>query len=158
MTVLRIFKMRREVVAYLGPRARNMYRTVIAATLESGLFYSAYLGALVILGIVMTGLRKQEIITHDNTQKIIVLDYTRAAFLRLWAPVAGIASTIVIVRVALGISLDDTKSTIMTMQAAATINEPTPVIDISRQVPISRDGPENRMADRDTLDSDVEAQ
>ncbi|ESK80696.1 hypothetical protein Moror_9516 [Moniliophthora roreri MCA 2997] len=138
--------MSREVMAYLGPKAGKMYRTVIAATLESGLFYSVYLGVLVIF----------EIATRQS--KLGGLDYMRAVFLRLWAPVAGIASTIVIVRVALGISLDDTKSTIMTMQAAAIIDEPATVIDISRRVPIPRDGPENRMADRDTLNPDVEAQ
>ncbi|KAI3610760.1 hypothetical protein WG66_007257 [Moniliophthora roreri] len=52
---------------------------------------------------------------------------------RIWAPLAGITSTMIIVRVALGISFNDTKSTIMTLRKAETIDEPTSIIDNCRQ-------------------------
>uniref|UniRef100_A0A0W0FPB8 Uncharacterized protein n=1 Tax=Moniliophthora roreri TaxID=221103 RepID=A0A0W0FPB8_MONRR len=163
LIAFRIFTMSREVVAYLGPRARNMYRTVIAATLESGLFYSMYLGVLVTLEIVSV-LEQQYLKKYGleenylQLSKIDALHDTRASFLRIWAPIAGITTTIIIVRVALGISLNDVKSTILTIQAAITIDEATPVIDISRQGPDLRDSLEDQSSPQETLnDIDIEA-
>ncbi|ESK87508.1 hypothetical protein Moror_2046 [Moniliophthora roreri MCA 2997] len=163
LIAFRICKINRGVAAYLGPRARNMYWTAKAATLESGLFYSAYLGVLAIIEI-ETVVAQEDYrnplgtYTVADQSKLLALQDTRDAMLRLWAPIAGIASTIVIVRVALGISLNDTKSTILTMQAAtSTIEEPALAINISQQDRMSRSLTGNRASDRDTSNTDVEA-
>uniref|UniRef100_A0A0W0FDR4 Uncharacterized protein n=1 Tax=Moniliophthora roreri TaxID=221103 RepID=A0A0W0FDR4_MONRR len=117
----RIFRINREVVAYLGPKSKSMYRAIITATLESGLLYSAFLVILLIVYVVpfATG--------TENPVVFVMQDIC----IRIWAPI-GIVSTIIVVRVTLGISLDSVESAIISIRAASTIHEEVPVTDISR--------------------------
>ncbi|EEB95771.1 hypothetical protein MPER_05207 [Moniliophthora perniciosa FA553] len=121
LIAFRIFRMSREVVAYLGARPKSMYRTIIAVTLESGLLYSAFLNVLFIIGMVST------FSTDTNFASAIVLPIC----LRIWAPIAGLVSTTIIIRVALGID-NDMENTIIPFRATHVENEDAAVIDISQ--------------------------
>ncbi|ESK83208.1 hypothetical protein Moror_3291 [Moniliophthora roreri MCA 2997] len=76
----RIFRMSREVVAYVSPKANNKYGTIIAATLESGLLYSTFLVVFLFLWLVL------ELGGSDYSEKVI-----EEACLRIWAPIAASA-------------------------------------------------------------------
>ncbi|ESK83778.1 hypothetical protein Moror_11098 [Moniliophthora roreri MCA 2997] len=112
LIAFRIFTMSREASAFLGPRARDMYRTAIVATLESGIIYSAFLGVIVSLGI--------DLLRHSDRDDLYGRNQAIITCLRSWASIAGIASTIIIVRVALGISLNDVDGTIRSLRVPAT--------------------------------------
>ncbi|ESK83681.1 hypothetical protein Moror_2144 [Moniliophthora roreri MCA 2997] len=116
-----IFWISHQVVTYLGPKSRNMYQTIIAVTLESGLLYAAFLITFFILGIV-------QVVEGTGNDRLTLFYYIYG---QTWAPIAGIVSTIIIVRVTLGISLDSVESTIISINAANTQNEEAHVIDIS---------------------------
>ncbi|ESK85747.1 hypothetical protein Moror_2456 [Moniliophthora roreri MCA 2997] len=131
LVALRAFKIGREVAQHLGPQAWNIYNIVLAATLECGLVYSLFVIVLFSLGIESTQ-RGQFIIINDpnpRTQVIFIC-------IRAWATIAGLDSTVIIVRVALGISLHDVESTIMSNHTAEAVDEP-PVLDNSRQSSLS---------------------
>ncbi|ESK85317.1 hypothetical protein Moror_5999 [Moniliophthora roreri MCA 2997] len=123
LIAFRIFRISREVVAYLGPKSKSMYRMIIAVTLESGLLYSALLIVFVILYFVPPGL---------NEDAVLILSVCVSIIMRIWAPMAGIVSTVIIVRVTLGISLDDVESAIVSIRAGGTVHEEALVVDISQ--------------------------
>uniref|UniRef100_A0A0W0GCP3 Uncharacterized protein n=1 Tax=Moniliophthora roreri TaxID=221103 RepID=A0A0W0GCP3_MONRR len=123
LIAFRIFHISREVVAYLGPKSKSMYRMIIAITLESGLLYSALLIVFVILYFVPPGL---------NEDAVLILSVCVSIIMRIWAPMAGIVSTVIIVRVTLVISLDNVESAIVSICAGGTVDEEALVVDISR--------------------------
>ncbi|EEB96295.1 hypothetical protein MPER_04592, partial [Moniliophthora perniciosa FA553] len=96
-----------------------MYRTIIAVTLESGLLYFTFLFVSVSVSLISPG-------AAPGTVILLI----QAICLRIWASVASIVSTIVIVCVTLGISLDSVESAIISIRTATAAHEE--VIDISR--------------------------
>ncbi|KAK7039080.1 hypothetical protein VNI00_010244 [Paramarasmius palmivorus] len=116
----KIWDMSHELVTYLGAKARNIYGTIIVATLESGLLYSAYLSVVVSLGLDL--IRRKDSWETSFSETNYAFETRNKAFavcVRIWAPIAGIASTIIIVRVALGISFDEVHTTLQSMHFAA---------------------------------------
>ncbi|EEB89284.1 hypothetical protein MPER_12634, partial [Moniliophthora perniciosa FA553] len=92
--------------AYLDPVIRNLYRTVIAVTLESGITYSAFISLVFFIEVhqLQEGYRGEEsLVLHDTFIDI---------GMRIWSSLAGIMSTIIIVRVALGTSFNKTEGTV----------------------------------------------
>uniref|UniRef100_A0A0W0F561 Uncharacterized protein n=1 Tax=Moniliophthora roreri TaxID=221103 RepID=A0A0W0F561_MONRR len=143
----RIFAMSNEVVAYLGLGVRNLSRTVIAATLESGFFYSSFLSIVFFLDIDRRNFAPAEEFARSQAF------YT---FLISWTPIEAIASTVIIVRVALGIGFNDVESVIVSMRVGE--HCATPVFDISR--PIDRMPQRGRLQSIASSDNseDIESQ
>ncbi|ESK97197.1 hypothetical protein Moror_951 [Moniliophthora roreri MCA 2997] len=116
----RIFKISHEVMKYLGPKARNMYSLLLAATLECGLLYTLLLSIFLSLA---ASLMQQGGILFINLNTADARIKGIAICIRALAPVAGINSTLIIVRVALGISLNDFESTVTSMRAGTAIDQ-----------------------------------
>ncbi|ESK83636.1 hypothetical protein Moror_12025 [Moniliophthora roreri MCA 2997] len=120
LLAFRIFKISREVTKYLGPKARSMYSLVLAAMMECGLLYTLLLTIYFSLaaslmqqgGTLFVGLN-----AADPRAKGITI------CVRALAPVAGINSTFIVVRVALGISLNDFESAMSSMRARTAIDQ-----------------------------------
>ncbi|KAK7045387.1 hypothetical protein VNI00_007638 [Paramarasmius palmivorus] len=111
LTVLiagRIIYISREATKYVGKNPRNMYRTAIAVTLESGLIYPV----LLIIYIASSRLNSGGESTNLSPYYFISI----VAYSAL-NQAAGIAPTLVIVRTSLGIAIEDTKSCISTFRA-----------------------------------------
>ncbi|KAK7045383.1 hypothetical protein VNI00_007632 [Paramarasmius palmivorus] len=127
----RIAYIARVAIKYVGKDVRNMYRTVIAITLESGLIYPAVLVIFVAC---------KERIGDDITGLASSVAIAAQFGLHL---AAGIAPTLVIVRTSLGVAIEDTKSCISTFRAGerADLELPLstgPVLDISRSASVAR--------------------
>ncbi|KAK7028944.1 hypothetical protein VNI00_014784 [Paramarasmius palmivorus] len=98
----RIFATTREVAPHFHSKPRRMYNTAVAATLESGVLYSVFLAVTCIFQIKFAWPRsKPDDYTNFTIWRIVI-----SALLRCWSSVAGIASTTIIVRIALGRSID----------------------------------------------------
>ncbi|KAK7029449.1 hypothetical protein VNI00_014586 [Paramarasmius palmivorus] len=100
----------RQVTQYVKDSPRNMYRTVIAATLESGVIYAAFLITIAALQIAPSG----QYFRDKNIQEILF---------GAWPSVAGITTSLVIVRVSLGIAFNDLKTEIMTVRGPGTVQQ-----------------------------------
>ncbi|KAK7016809.1 hypothetical protein VNI00_018796 [Paramarasmius palmivorus] len=127
----RIAYIARVAIKYVGKDVGNMYRTVIAITLESGLIYPAMLVVFVAC---------EERIGDDITGLASSVAIAAQFGLHL---AAGIAPTLVIVRTSLGVAIEDTKSCISTFRAGerADLELPLstgPVLDISRSATVAR--------------------
>uniref|UniRef100_A0A0W0G3R4 Uncharacterized protein n=1 Tax=Moniliophthora roreri TaxID=221103 RepID=A0A0W0G3R4_MONRR len=104
LTVLlaaRILYISRKVMKYTGKDVNKMYRTAFATTLESGLLYPVVL--IPVSSIVLRELPWLTI-TSESTLLAIARDSLHQ--------VVGIAPTLVIVRMSLGISIEDSSSQI----------------------------------------------
>ncbi|KAK7028069.1 hypothetical protein VNI00_015020 [Paramarasmius palmivorus] len=106
-----------QIEHYLGSRSRNMYRTALSATLESGVVYSTFLIGIAAIYIDLIR-RDPSLLKGDEDYPHI---YALEFLLRAWPCVSGITSTIIIVRVALGISFNDVESAISSLRADGTI-------------------------------------
>ncbi|KAK7023568.1 hypothetical protein VNI00_016654 [Paramarasmius palmivorus] len=117
LIAFRIFSIGRQIGNYLGPRSWGMYRTVFSATLESGVVYSTFL--IGIVAIYIDHIRRDPSLSRvdEDYPHLYALDF----LLRAWPCVSGITSTIIIVRVALGISFNDVESAISSLRADGTI-------------------------------------
>ncbi|KAK7028056.1 hypothetical protein VNI00_015007 [Paramarasmius palmivorus] len=115
-----------QIEHYLGSRSRNMYRTALSATLESGVVYSTFLIGIVAIYIDLIR-RDPSLSKGDEDPSLSKGDedyphiYALEFLLRAWPCVSGITSTIIIVRVALGISFNDVESAISSLRADGTI-------------------------------------
>ncbi|KAI3613774.1 hypothetical protein WG66_013625 [Moniliophthora roreri] len=98
----RICHVSRVAAKLLGKNVQQTYQTIIAIILESGIIYP--LGLSILGGFAVP------------TQNISVL---ASLLLRhLWIPLAGIAPTLIIIRVGLEITHQSVESTLTTFQAA----------------------------------------
>ncbi|KAK7024331.1 hypothetical protein VNI00_016367 [Paramarasmius palmivorus] len=95
-----------------------MHMTLVAAILESGLFYSAFL--IVIASILINLFRNGSSLPESDGDGVPAQAYALLFLLRAWPCIAGITSTIIIVRVALRLSLNDLDSLVDSMRAAET--------------------------------------
>ncbi|KAI3612834.1 hypothetical protein WG66_005279 [Moniliophthora roreri] len=111
-----------ELESYLGPAARNLYRTVIAVTLESGITYSSFISLLFFIEV-------HQLRVGYQGEQSLVLDTFIDIGMRTWSPLAGIMSIIIIVRVALGIGFNDIEGTVTSMHATIA-SDNAPVLDI----------------------------
>ncbi|KAK7016807.1 hypothetical protein VNI00_018794 [Paramarasmius palmivorus] len=134
----RIIYISREATRYVGKSHRNMYKTVVAITMESGLIYPTTLIIYIAFTVAGSELSFQPLVSPRSTTYSIfstVAQYTLHQ-------AAGIAPTLVIVRTSLGIAIEDTKSCITTFRAGqhddTQVDIPQsqstggPVLDISR--------------------------
>ncbi|KAJ8076016.1 hypothetical protein PM082_021998 [Marasmius tenuissimus] len=125
----RILFITRRVNQYLPPdsKPRKMYRTIISATLESGLIYPT-----VLLTYAVSVLHKKGTET-EYMSSMAVVDVTFDSSIY----VMGIASVLIIVRVSLGIAVHDEKSfmeTIIRDQKSSPAEPVTQtIIDIRRE-------------------------
>ncbi|KAK7028060.1 hypothetical protein VNI00_015011 [Paramarasmius palmivorus] len=124
-----------QIEHYLGSRSRNMYRTALSATLESGVVYSTFLIGIVAIYIdlirrdpsLSKGDGDPSLSKGNEDPSLLKADedyphiYALEFLLRAWPCVSGITSTIIIVRVALGISFNDVESAISSLRADGTI-------------------------------------
>ncbi|KAK7023581.1 hypothetical protein VNI00_016667 [Paramarasmius palmivorus] len=126
----------RQIEHYLGSRSRNMYRTALSATLESGVVYSTFLIGIAAIYIDLIR-RDPSLLKGDEDYPHI---YALEFLLRAWPCVSGITSTIIIVRVALGISFNDVESAISSLRADGTIpmheeqRSPQPLGNVDQQM------------------------
>ncbi|KAI3602205.1 hypothetical protein WG66_002486 [Moniliophthora roreri] len=97
LIAFRIYRMSRSTMTYLGPRPKNLYKMLIAISLESGIFYAAWLFV-------------------GFTLSFIQVPGFFDGCLRTWPIIASMMPTIIVVRVALGISFGDTESPIMSLR------------------------------------------
>ncbi|KAK7027547.1 hypothetical protein VNI00_015181 [Paramarasmius palmivorus] len=134
-----------QIEHYLGSRSRNMYRTALSATLESGVVYSTFLIGIAAIYIDLIR-RDPSLLKGDEDYPHI---YALEFLLRAWPCVSGITSTIIIVRVALGISFNDVESAISSLRADGTIpmheeqRSPQPLGNVDQQM----ETPELRASD-----------
>ncbi|KAI3596412.1 hypothetical protein WG66_003086 [Moniliophthora roreri] len=133
LIAFRIFKVNRELGAYFGPATRNLYRTVIAVTLESGITYSAFISLLFFIEVhqLREGYQGEEsLVLHDTFIDI---------GMRTWSSLAGIMSTIIIVRVALGTGFNQIEGTATSMRTTV-VSDNVSVLDVyHRQDCMSRE-------------------
>ncbi|ESK84260.1 hypothetical protein Moror_3782 [Moniliophthora roreri MCA 2997] len=122
MIAFRISKVSHELESYLGPAARNLYRTVIAVTLESGITYSSFISLLFFIEV-------HQLRVGYQGEQSLVLDTFIDIGMRTWSSLAGIMSIIIIVRVALGIGFNDIEGTVTSMHATIA-SDNAPVLDI----------------------------
>ncbi|KAJ8076017.1 hypothetical protein PM082_021999 [Marasmius tenuissimus] len=147
----RILSIARRVTCYLPPQSkpRKMYRTIFSATLESGLIYSTILLTYSISVILNHPFSEPEI---QYLTLVVVGDVTFDSLMY----VMGIASTLIIVRVSLGIAIHDEKTFMETIIRGRESSPADPgaqgVIDIC-QLPHH-----NVQSIRETGESDLEAQ
>ncbi|KAK7045384.1 hypothetical protein VNI00_007633 [Paramarasmius palmivorus] len=133
----RIIYISREATKYIGKSHRNMYKTVVAITMESGLIYPTTLIIYIAFTVAGSQSEIREVLPRSTTYSIFstVAQYTLHQ-------AAGIAPTLVIVRTSLGIAIEDTKSCITTFRAGQRDDTQVdilqsqstggPVLDISR--------------------------
>ncbi|KAK7018004.1 hypothetical protein VNI00_018461, partial [Paramarasmius palmivorus] len=103
----------RQVAQYVEDSPRKMHRTIIAATLESGVIYSAFLITIAALQVDLYRARRNEQQARDA-----IIQYN---LLRAWPSIAGTTTSLVIVRVSLGIAFNDLKTEIMTVRGSETV-------------------------------------
>ncbi|KAI3617012.1 hypothetical protein WG66_004273 [Moniliophthora roreri] len=108
LIAFRILSMSREITAYLDSKPKKMYSTVIATTFESGLIYSVFVSIPSIMAAELSWPRSE----GHNYIDFFVRSSVISIFSRTWPSVAGIASTIIVVRVALDVSMNDAGSTL----------------------------------------------
>ncbi|KAK7018003.1 hypothetical protein VNI00_018460 [Paramarasmius palmivorus] len=108
----------RQVTQYVKDSPQNMYRTIIAATLESGVIYAAFRITIAALqidsyrGSMESGIEQS--LRNFNIQYILF---------RSWPSIAGVTTSLVIVRVSLGIAFNDLKTEIMTVRGPGTVQQ-----------------------------------
>lgn len=118
LIVFRIIKMNCGVFAYLSPRTRTMYRTAITATLESGLVYSAIVSMIFFVEVNQLWADLPDEETRLLRQTVINVG------LRAWPSLAGIMSTVIIVRVALDVVLHtDSSHAVLPLHDATANNQ-----------------------------------
>uniref|UniRef100_A0A0W0FDR5 Uncharacterized protein n=1 Tax=Moniliophthora roreri TaxID=221103 RepID=A0A0W0FDR5_MONRR len=100
LIAFRLYRMSRHTKEYLGPRPKNMYNALITISLESGILYAAFL--LFILAMTL----------DDYSVNSAIIDLC----IRSWSVIAAMMPTIIVVRVALGISLDDEEGSIKSIR------------------------------------------
>ncbi|KAJ8074222.1 hypothetical protein PM082_012525 [Marasmius tenuissimus] len=102
----RIFYISRQVTKYGALRVSRMYKTIIAACLESGLIYPVdlliYTASSLALSAELRGANGEVIPTASTI-------FPEVSY-SLMIPVMGIASTLIIVRTALGIAINNQES------------------------------------------------
>ncbi|KAJ6533567.1 hypothetical protein B0H19DRAFT_1272213 [Mycena capillaripes] len=98
----------RQPRAYLGAAAQRRYASTIALVVESGMVYSAtILTFLIVISFPSVAPTLEEPLLQIVTQVMIILSWT---CLDVQIP-QGIAPTLIIVRVGLGVSVEDSMST-----------------------------------------------
>ncbi|KAK7054483.1 hypothetical protein VNI00_003681 [Paramarasmius palmivorus] len=115
LIAFRFIKTKCGVLAYLSPRTRTMYRTAIAATLESGLVYSAFVSMIFFVEVnqLWADLPDDDTLLLRHTVVNVGLRAwpSLAILLKFSAPrKQGIMSNIIIVRVALDVVLHSENS------------------------------------------------
>ncbi|KAK7037606.1 hypothetical protein VNI00_010818 [Paramarasmius palmivorus] len=113
MIALRIFHVSRAAVKVLGNNVSRTYKTVIAIILESGIIYPLCLS---ILGGFTAPTR--------NASSVASL-----LLKTCWIPLAGIAPTLIVIRIALEVTHDTVEATLTTFRAASR-HGAGPVIDV----------------------------
>ncbi|EEB97204.1 hypothetical protein MPER_03524, partial [Moniliophthora perniciosa FA553] len=114
----RLYRMSRDAKEYWGPKPKNIYNILIAISLESGILYAALL--LFILTMTL----------NDYSVDSTIIDLC----IRSWSVIAAMMPTIIVVRVALGISLDDEESTLKSKDNDSGIDE---ISSVSETLPTS---------------------
>ncbi|KAK7029435.1 hypothetical protein VNI00_014567 [Paramarasmius palmivorus] len=111
----KILSIGHQVARNVGSKLRNMYRIIIASTLESGILYSTY---LVVVTIIQGDTYHRYKSMSDK--QFEVMNAAVQFLYNVWPCIAGITTTIIIVRVTLGIALDDAESEVMSILVAET--------------------------------------
>ncbi|KAK7029453.1 hypothetical protein VNI00_014598 [Paramarasmius palmivorus] len=129
LIALRIFSIGRQVARSTGI-FRKIYKIIIASTLESGIFYSAYL----VSGTIIEGhtyRRYHSMSLYELGEKGVVAQY----WWNVMPSISGITSIIIVVRVALGIALN-AENEVMSIRVAETtrndVSPPGTVLIIAR--------------------------
>ncbi|KAI3614481.1 hypothetical protein WG66_009732 [Moniliophthora roreri] len=115
----RIYVISRRAAKYVGKNVNRMYRTVISIVLESGLIYPLVLivyassGLTVFSSLIMLQSHPVSLEVQKRMQLLaVLLQSTLNQFV-------GIAPTLIIVRIGLGISVESVEQTVSAMRAAA---------------------------------------
>ncbi|KAJ8089910.1 hypothetical protein PM082_018488 [Marasmius tenuissimus] len=133
----RIFYIAYQVGKHLPVRATvpTLYRTVLSATLESGLIYPVAL--IIRSACVLANIRAAKGVTYYSSPGVLTRDLVAATVWDSLITIMGIASTMIIVRVSLGIAIHDEKSFKETIvkEYEATLEQPSlhSVVDIRRR-------------------------
>ncbi|KAK7016805.1 hypothetical protein VNI00_018790 [Paramarasmius palmivorus] len=136
----RIIYISREATKYVGKGHRNMYKTVVAITLESGLIYPTTL--IIYIAFTLAESELNHLFHFPISPRMATYSIFSTVAQYTLHQAAGIAPTLVIVRTSLGIAIEDTKSCITTFRAGqhddTQVDIPQsqsaggPVLDISR--------------------------
>ncbi|KAK7014085.1 hypothetical protein VNI00_019422 [Paramarasmius palmivorus] len=128
----KILSIGRQVARSVGTKLRNMYRIIIASTLESGILYSTY---LVVVTIIQGDTYRRYNSMSDK--QFEVMNAAVQFLFNVWPCIAGITTTIIIVRVTLGIALNDAESEVISIRVAETARGPA-VSELRREENLSQ--------------------